>query len=584
MYTINVNVRKILPRAAASLVCLMLAFLCSSVPRASGATSPLMGGTLITGGNTQPSSLNPILDAASSSLNVMSKMFIPLTDNALDGSPLPGVAMSWDVSEDELTYTFHLWPNMTWHDGEPVTSEDVRYSFEELIPTYHKLGASTFGAAVESYEVIDDKTIVFHLKYLFPVFRYTFLGGFILPAHIYKGTDIMTNPANNDPVGNGPFVFQEWVRGSHITMVRNPNYYIGGQPYLDKIVYRYFADPGSLILAMESGECDHEVGRFPLTEYARFTANPEFDTYVFQTIEATEDVFFFNLRRAPVNDANVRHAIAHAINRDALSLYATNGLNSGDMYSIVTNTPSMLQYINPNVTRYEYDVDLANAMLDNAGYPIGTDGSRFSLDYYTFGLEETSRKLGEVIKDNLKDIGVDVNVHVVTKATWGDVTAKTRDFDMAHLAMSTGPHPIYTLRSKFHGDFSNSTDAYRNCMGYNNTQVNTLWDQAMENPTKAVIDQIQEIIMEDLPFVPLLSKDKLGVYRTTFAGSGIEKPHINLCPLLSNVWWTLGTSIPEPAPSLLAVMTDALPIVLSVVAIIISVYTVLNVRSLKRRE
>jgi ABC-type dipeptide transport system, periplasmic component len=152
-----------------------------------------------------------------------------------DMNPQPGLAESWEVSEDGLTYTFTLHEGVVWHDGEPFTAEDVVFSVDTFLrETHPRLRVSL--QHVESVTALDDRTVQFQLKNPFGPFLGVFEVGTMpmIPKHIYEGTDFANNPMNATPIGTGPFKFEEWERGSYIHLVKNEDYYVEGQPYLDE--------------------------------------------------------------------------------------------------------------------------------------------------------------------------------------------------------------------------------------------------------------------------------------------------------------------------------------------------------------
>lgn len=167
----------------------------------------------------------------------------------------PGLAKSWDVSADGLTYTFHLQKAAKWHDGTPFTSADVVFSCDVMLKEVHPRARGSFERC-ESITAVDDHTVVFKLKAPFAPFLKAFEAGSapICPKHIFEGTDYRNNPKNAHPIGTGPFMFKEWVKGSHIHLVANPDYYMDGKPGLTEIFFRIVPDAASRSVAMETGE------------------------------------------------------------------------------------------------------------------------------------------------------------------------------------------------------------------------------------------------------------------------------------------------------------------------------------------
>ena len=174
-----------------------------------------------------------------------------------DLEPMPGLAESWEISDDGLTYTFKLHEGVKWHDGEDFTADDVVFSAGTFLPETHaRLRASL--AYVESVTALDDLTVEFKLKEPFGPFISVFEAATMpmIPQHIYEGTDYATNEMNATPIGTGPFKFEEWVKGSYIHLVKNEDYYVDGLPYLDEVYYRVIPDAASRAVAFETGEVD----------------------------------------------------------------------------------------------------------------------------------------------------------------------------------------------------------------------------------------------------------------------------------------------------------------------------------------
>src|SRR5690606_2818848 len=160
-----------------------------------------------------------------------------------------------DMSADGLTYTFHLNEGVTWHDGKPFTADDVVFSMGDMLPKTHARARVILNKYLESVNKVDDLTVEIKLKASFPAFILMFEPGFapMMPKHLYEGTDYLKNPANQKPVGTGPFKFKEWKRGEYIKLERNPNYWKEGKPYLDELIFNIIPDSASRAVAFEQG-------------------------------------------------------------------------------------------------------------------------------------------------------------------------------------------------------------------------------------------------------------------------------------------------------------------------------------------
>lgn len=294
-----------------SLLCLLLTLF---MPHAYAA-QPSHGGTLIIAVEGEDSSLNPHLVASATAQPVINNIFNLLVYMDFNFEIIPGLARSWNVSKDGLTYTFNLAKNAAWHDGKPFTSADVLYSLKEIYPqnprrSWWKPNVNFFLEAPDAY------TFLIKLKEpfapLLTTLAFQVTGPNILPKHLYEGTDLKKNPYNNKPIGTGPFMFKEWVKGSHIELVRNENYFARGKenkPYIDRLVFQIIPDSSARILALKKGEIDFIPATFvPLEEIAELRKDR--NIIVDNRGGGSEGIRFllFNLRHPTLSNKLVRQA------------------------------------------------------------------------------------------------------------------------------------------------------------------------------------------------------------------------------------------------------------------------------------
>ena len=199
---------------------------------------PRRGGTLNAIIQPEPVSLTAAVLAAAPTGIVGGNIFDGLVRYDLDLKPQPELATRWEVSPDGRTITFHLREGVTWHDGQPFTSADVAWSLENVWKPLNPRNPALFRNITRA-DTPDPHTVVFHLVEpsiaLFGLLNGN--GAQILPRHLYEGTNVLTNPYNLKPIGTGPFVFKEWVKGSHILLERNPHYWDAGKPYLLSLIH-----------------------------------------------------------------------------------------------------------------------------------------------------------------------------------------------------------------------------------------------------------------------------------------------------------------------------------------------------------
>ena len=220
--------------------------------------TPVSGGTLNMLVQPEPPSLMLGLNQLGPTQFAASKIYQSLLTYGADLKPLPSLAKSWTISPDGLTYTFELQKGVKWHDGKPFSSADVVFTADKFLRETHPRTRAIMNQRVESVKADGDDRVIFKLKQAFNPFIYVFEVSTmpIVPRHIYEGTDFRTNPANNTPIGTGPFKLKEWKKGSYIHLVKNTEYFKPGQPYLNEIYLRVVPDAASRAVAFERGTVD----------------------------------------------------------------------------------------------------------------------------------------------------------------------------------------------------------------------------------------------------------------------------------------------------------------------------------------
>ncbi|MBB5423208.1 peptide/nickel transport system substrate-binding protein [Paraburkholderia atlantica] len=340
--------------------------------------------------------------------------------------PQPLLAVAWSVSADGLRYTFKLRPNVKWHDGESFTSADIRYS----ILTQKRLrprGRITL-ANVERVDTPDLLTVVVVLgkptPYLIKALSSAELP--IVPQHRYGDGDPLTSPNLTAPIGTGPFVFDKWVRGSYVSLRKNPNYWRRGAPLLDRVIYRIVPDQASISTALETGEVDAaaNVGLADLGRLARLPQLKIDDSYDASLNNAA--FLEFNLDNPILAKPEVRKTIAHAVDR--------NFIKDNVFYkrSSVVNSPVpavLASYYDDSTFHYPFDLSAANRLLDEAGYPKQADGQRFAVKInYISGAE--FRRAADYLRAALSRIGIKATILDGDLPTYLRRAYTTREFDL----------------------------------------------------------------------------------------------------------------------------------------------------------
>ncbi len=503
------------------LAVLFLAVVAAAMPGVAGAQAPARGGTLRIAGISEPPTLNPALSTGIGPAIIGAKVFSGLLEYDWDFVPKPLVAERWEVSKDGLRYTFQLRKDVTFHDGKPLTSADVKFSVESVLRPMHPRGAANFGQ-VEAIETPDPYTVVFRLKQPYAAFLAVFHPSEspILPKHLYENTDIRNNPYNARPVGSGPFKFVEWVKGSHVTVERNDKYFRAGQPYLDRIVWQTIPDAAGRVAAFEAGQVDAVAfSGIPNVEAARVKALPNV-AYTTRGYEFQSPMMWLemNLRRAPISDVRVRRAIAHAIDKNFVLQNIWFGIGK-----VATGPMSSAHkaYYTAEVPVYEYSLDKANRLLDEAGLKRGPDGVRFKIteDFLPYGDEWT--RLSEYIREQLKKIGVEATIRNSDFPGFLNRVFTQYDYDIASNFVGNMSDPSIGMPRYYVSTMAKPGVPFVNSMDYKNPEIDKLFAQAAQELASAkrrqLFAQIQRTLMTDLPLLPLLE-----LQFTTFTNADLD--------------------------------------------------------------
>jgi peptide/nickel transport system substrate-binding protein len=407
--------------------------LSASLPRGALAQSePRRGGVLTVHVPSEQRILNPALRASTGVYIIAAKIMEPLVDLDADGKPDPMLATAWETTPDGRTITFRLRPNVIWHDGKPFSSADVQYTAMEMWKKHLNYG-STLQLYLEAVETPDPHTAIFRYARPMPLdllLRALPDLGYIAPRHVFEGTNLLENPANTAPIGTGPFKFVRYERGQHVIVDRNPDYWKPGKPYLDRIVWRFITDPAAAVAALESGQLQMsnysslalaDMGR--LKKDSRFTVSTRGNEG-----NAVENTIEFNCRRKKFSDPRVRRAIIHAIDIDFFCENFLYGFGKRAQGPIPTSSPA---FFTPGAPDYPFDRRKAEAMLDEAGYRKGADGTRFSVRFLHAPWAEDITLWSTFVQQSLQQIGI--KVEIVRFDAAGFLTNVYRDwnFDLA---------------------------------------------------------------------------------------------------------------------------------------------------------
>ncbi len=454
------------------------------------------GGTLVIASTQVPRHLNGAVQSGIATAVPSTQIFASLLRYDEGWEPQPYLARSWETSEDGLTVTFKLVENATFHDGKPVTSEDVAFSIM-TIKENHPF--QSMFAPVESVETPDAHTAVVKLSKPHPALLLAMSPALapILPKHVYgDGQDPKSHPANNAPVGSGPFMLSEFTAGEAIVLKKNPNFFIEGRPKLDELIIRIVKDPSALLIAMENGDAD----MYPFMAGSQEIKRLEGVDSLAITDQGYAGIgainwLAFNTASDKLKDVRVRQAIAYAIDRDFITKALHRGVSTAQRGPIIENSP----FFNASIEPYDVDLDRAKALLAEAGFP---DGMSLTVDFIP-GPKEQQQSVAEYLKSQLKKIGIEIEVRAAPDfPTWAGRVGG-HDFELSMDVVFNWGDPVIGVHRTYLCDNIRKGVIWSNTQQYCNPKVDELLNAAaVEGDTSkrtALYGEFQEIIGQDVP-------------------------------------------------------------------------------------
>ena len=372
----------------------------------------------------EPPNLNPTGGAAAAIDEVVySNLFEGLTKYGPDGSINPGLAKSWDISSDGLSYTFKLNQNVKFHDGTALTASDVKFSLDRARGEDSTNAQKALFTGIKSVVVLDDLTLQIDL--VEPN------GGFI--TNLAWGDAVIVAPESIDnaetaPIGTGPFKFSKWIKGDRVELVKNPDYW-GKSVNLDKAIFKFIADPTAAFAAVMAGDID-AFPVFPAPEnLLQFEADARFKVMVGST--EGETILSTNNKKPPFDDLRMRKAIAHAINRQEIIDGAMFGYGTPIGTHFAPHNPDYLDL----TEKSQFDPELSRKLIIESGHG---DGVKVSLKLPP---PSYARRGGEIVAAQLRNVGIDVEISNLEWAQWLEQVFKGKDYNLT-IVSHTEPSDI----------------------------------------------------------------------------------------------------------------------------------------------
>jgi peptide/nickel transport system substrate-binding protein len=425
------------------------------------------------------------------------------------------------VSEDPLTIEYRLKEGLTFSDGEPLTSEDARFTFDQIMDPDNNIITREGYDKVESFETPDERTVRLVFSEPYAPWRDLISGSyaFILPQHVYEGEDFNT-ALNNEVVGSGPYTLQAWNKGQNVVLEKNENYW-GEEPDIDRITFRFIPDTNTLNTSLQSGEVQF--------------INPPPDIGLKERLEGYQGVnvdtaagtvwehIAFNLEE--IDNIKIRQAVAYGINRQQILDEILPGQVS-PLNSVLV--PEQGDFYTPAWEDYGFDPDRARQLVEEAQ----AEGASTEITFSTTSDNNLRENLQQVAQQQLEDVGLNVSIRNTAAQTFFGEWTPEGNFQMGEWAWLATPEP--TLTSLFGADAipPDGQNYYR----YENQEATELMKQAdvtIDEAERAELTrQVQEIMAEDLPLIPLYQRPVYYAYDESLQG-----PEVN--PTLAGPTWNV---------------------------------------------
>ena len=446
----------------------------------------------------EPPHLDPTSAAAGAIDQVLySNVFEGLTRFMGDGSVVPGLAQSWEISEDGLTYTFRLQDGVTFHDGTTMDAEDVKFSLDRARAEDSTNAQKALFADIASVDVVDPLTVQITLSQP---------NGNLL-FNLAWGDAVIVAPESIDtiktaPVGTGAFTFSDWVQGDRIDLARNPDYW-GEAPALSAATFKFISDPTAAFAAMMAEDVDAFSG-FPAPEnLPQFEADPRFQVLVGST--EGETILSINNKQAPFDNPKVRAAVAHAIDRQAIIDGAMFGYGTPIGTHFAPHNPAYVDLTGTSA----HDPEKARALLAEAGL---ADGFTTTLHLPP---PSYARRGGEIIAAQLAEVGITAEIINVEWAQWLETVFRGKNFGLS-IVSHTEPMDIgIYARPDYYFQYDNA--AFQDLMA-------ELTGTTDPDARTKMLQQAQEIIANDYVNGFLFQLASLSVAKADLQGLWANAP------------------------------------------------------------
>jgi len=483
---------------------------------------PQRPSAVVYGTTSQPNTLNPI-----TAPDIVSRSMIEMVFDGLvaadDKMQIRGeLATDWDTPPNGTEWTFHLRRGVHWHDGQELTADDVKFTYDTVLdPNTKPTVAKIDYAAIRSVEAVDRYTVRFHLSEPNAALLSRLVLG-IAPKHLLQGQDLATTPFNTHPVGSGPFMLESWAPGESVVLKRNPDYF-GTPPRIEKLVWKIVPDSNVLALQAASGEVDGAPIFNPGDAAA---VRDRSGMVLYETLEGNTQISL-QLKNPLFQDIRVRQAMAYGIDVQAIIDKVMRGAAVPATSDILPNSWAY----NPDVRTYGYDPSRAKTLLAEAGWRPGPDGvlakggRRFELSLMTYAGEKTKEQVMLAVSQYWGDLGMEVKTGVQERNSFVAQRVLKGDFDAVLLQSSVQIDPDISRRF--------ATESIRNgqnFLNYSNPTVDGLLREGLATSDiqkrRQAYLEVQRIMAEDLPQISLFYPKTVYAFKPNL--QGVKPSPVNL--------------------------------------------------------
>lgn len=471
-----------------------------------GAAGDNSAETTLVYGSEDYTSINPAL-YEHGEINLL--LFSGLTARDGENQIIPGLAEKWEYDRDSLTYTFTLRRGIKWHDGEPFTSADVKFTLEAILDPANLSEIASNYEDIAAIETPDDRTVKITLSSPnAAMLDYLAIG--ILPKHLLEGKDLVTDSFNQSPVGTGPYRLVSWDAGQNIVLERNPDYY-SDAPKIGRMIFKIVPDEKTRAMQLRSGELD--LAQVSPQDAQSFADAEGFSVYDMRTSDYRGVLYNFSYPLF-AKYRELPNALSYAVDRQAIVDSVLLGKGQ-PAYSPLQAGP----YNNPAVEKFQYDPVKARAMLEAAGWETGSDGvyqkdgDRLAFIIHCPDGDPVRVDMANICAQQFSEIGADVTVSIDSEIDWAG--------QASYLIGWGSPFDPDDHTYKVFG-----TGQAANYGSYSNPRVDDLLSRARGTDVSAdrmkYYREFQEALTDDLPYTFLAYADAVYVAKDRVQGIAPE--------------------------------------------------------------